>query len=239
MALATLLTFLKYNTDLIHQTTQALERANKKKRFEQLFTTLDYAHSEPLFFQTYLALREVEVRGLRLLHEVAVLKQMLDHEQQAREREKQLERQFKEQERGNGKETILISKDDLKEQEKLVNKHRKRAQEAAVELVELFLAQHQTLVQAGQTFKTLDPRFDLVNPRTDRKILKLYGRLGGTKTQMLKHAQEEVDGAKPVALAKSLEHTRKKLRKQLTALSMARRHFAAFIEQHIPVVGAL
>lgn len=237
--MATLLTFLKYNTDLIHQTTKALERATRQKRFERLFATLDYTHSEPLFFQTYLALREVEMRGLRLLHEIAVLRQMLEHEQQAREKEKQLERQFKAQERGNGKETVIIDPEDLKEQEKVINKHRKRAQEATVELIELFLAQHQTLVQAGQAFKVLDAKFVLVHPRTDRKILKLYGRLGGNKTQMLKHAQEEVDAGKPLALAKDLEHTRKKLRKQLTALSAARRQFAAFIQQHIPVVGAL
>jgi hypothetical protein len=192
-----------------------------------------------LFFQTYLALREVEVRALRLLHEVAVLKQMLEHEQKAREREKQLERQFKEQERGNGKATVIISKDDLRAQEKLVNKHRKRAQEATAELVELFLAQHQRLVQAGQAFKTLDQKFALVDPHTDRKILKLYGRVGGKKALMLKHLQDEVDGAKPLALAKRLEHTRKKLRQQVTALSAARRQFAAFIQQHIPIAGAL
>jgi hypothetical protein len=237
--LATLITFLKYNTHLIHQTTKALERANKKKRFEQLFTKLDYAQSEPLFLQTYLALREVEVRGLRLLHEVAVLKLMLEHEQKARERERQLERQYKEQERGNGKETVIISKDDLKDQEKLVNKDRKRAQEATFELVELFLAQHQTLVQAGRAFKILDRKFELVDPGTDRKILRLYGRLGGTKTLLLKHTQEDVDGPKPLALAKRLEHTRKNLRQQLTALSTARRQFACVIQQHIPIIGAL
>jgi hypothetical protein len=237
--LGTLLTFLDYNSDLIHQTAQVLERASKERRFEQLFAQLDYAHSEPLFFQTYLAVREVEVRGLRLLREVAVLKEMLEHEQQARDKENQLARQFREQERGNGKATVILDPDDLKEQEKLVNKDRKRAQEATVELVELFLAQHQTLIQAGQTFKALDATFVLVNPDTEKKIRQLYGRVGGTKTQMLKHAQDEVDAAKPLALAKDLEHIRKHLRQQLTALSAARRQFAAFIQLHIPVAGAL
>src|SRR5690242_14291338 len=100
--MAILLTFLEYTTELIEQTTKVLEQANKEQRFERLFASADYTRTEPVFFQTYLALREVEVYGLRLLHEVAVLKQMLEHEQQARNKGKQLERLLKAQEHGDG-----------------------------------------------------------------------------------------------------------------------------------------
>jgi hypothetical protein len=214
-----------------------LARANKERRFEQLFAKLDYTRSEPLFFQVYLALREVEVRGLRLLGEVAILKQMLEHEQLARDQAKELGRMFQEQERGNGKRTVIIDPDDLQEQEKLVNKHRKRAQEATVQLAEIFLAQHRTLILAGTSFKALDASFVLVDPTTDKRILKLYGQIGGTEALLLKRLQDEVDGAKPLALARDLEGARRHLRQQLTALSTARRHFAAFIQQYIPVAG--
>src|SRR5262249_13998759 len=98
-AMAALLTFLTINTSLIQRAARVLEQASKEQPFQQPLSKLDYIHSEPLFFHTYLALREVEVRGLRLLHEVAVLSQMLQHEQRARDYEKELEKQLKAQER--------------------------------------------------------------------------------------------------------------------------------------------
>ena len=227
---------LEQNNALLKHAARELEHAIKSGRF--LFRP-DYLLDEHLFFKTYLSLREVEIRGLRLLHEVTVLAQLLQKEEEARQTEQQMEKNYKAQEKGDGKRTVIISRKELKKQEKVVTKDRKLVQEHLDDTVTCFLAQHEILVHTAQQFRGLAPGFKLLHPRTDRKILKIYARTGGSQAGLHKHIREEVALAEPLDYADHLLTQRSRLRHQLTELSNARREFAGLLHKHFPMVGAL
>jgi hypothetical protein len=231
-----LLTLLDANLKLHKHAGRALEKAVAEQRFAMRH---NYLLDEHAFFQAYIALREVEVRELRLLHETALLSQLLLREEAARETEKKLEKTFKAQEEGNGKQAVIVSKKDLKKQEKTVNKDRKLVHRNAEAIVEIFLAQHEAIVRADRLFRVLDSRFVLLHPRADRKILKTYARVGDSAHKLRKQVVEEVLLARPLDLAHALETHRRKMRHHMTKLSQARRHFTTFIHQRLPMIGAL
>ncbi len=231
-----LLSLLDANLKLHKHAARALDKAVEQQRF---LLRNQYLLDERAFFQAYIALREVEVRELRLLHETALLSQSLEREEAARRIERKLEKTFKAQEEGNGKQAVIISKEELKKQEKIVTKDHKRVHHNAGEIVDSFLAQHEALIQATQRFKALDPAFVLLHPRADRKILSIYARVGGSHHKLRQRVMEEVQQAKPLDLADALEAHRSKMRHHMTRLSNARRHFTAFIHQHLPMIGAL
>jgi hypothetical protein len=231
-----LLTLLDANLTLHKRAARALEKAVEQQRF---LLRPDYVVNEHLFFQAYIALREVEVQELRLLHETALLSQLLKREEAARKKEEKLEKTFKAQEEGDGEQAAIVSKKDLKKQEKMVNKDRKLIREGAGRIVEVFLAQHEAMLNASRLFKGIDPAFVLVYPRADRKILKVYARAGGSRHRLHKQISEEVQLARPLHLARHLEKHRSKMRHHMTNLSHARRDFTAFIHRHLPMIGAL
>jgi len=231
-----LLTLLDANLQLHKHAAKALAKAVEERRFLMRPT---YLLNEHLFFQAYLALREVEVRELRLLHETALLEERLKREGQARLLEQQLEKTLKAQEAGNGKDGGIVSKKDLKKQEKVVNKDRKQMLECAEAITDIYLKQHEALIQAANLFKGLDPSLVLVQPRADRKFLKVYARVGGKEHSLRKLVVEEVQRTKPLNLARGLETHRRKMRHHMTALSHARRQFTALIHAHIPMIGVL
>jgi hypothetical protein len=234
--MAILPALLERNNALLKHAARELEHAVKEGRF--LFRP-DYLLDEHLFFKTYLSLREVEIRGLRLLHEVTVLAQLLQKEEEARETEQQMEKNYKAQEKGDGKRTVIISHKQLRKQEKVVTKDRKLVQEHLDDTVTYFLAQHEILVLTAQQFRGLAPGFKLLHPRTDRKILKIYARAEGSKAGLHKHIREEVALAEPFDYADHLLAQRSRLRHHLTELSNARREFAGLLHKHFPMVGAL
>ena len=231
-----LLSLLDANITLHQHAARALAKAVEHRR---LLMREKYLLDEPVYFHTYIALREVEVRELRLLHETALFAQLLKREEQARELEQKLEKTFKAQEEGNGKDGAIVSKKELRRQEKTATKDRKEVRETTERFAEIFLAEHEALAQAAQQFKVLDPALDLLHRRADRKILKLYARAGGSAHHLRKAITEEVQLARPLDLADDLESRRSKMRQHITALSHARRRFAALIHQHLPLVGAL
>jgi hypothetical protein len=231
-----LLSLLRANLKLHKHAARALEKAVERQRF---LLRHDYLLDEHAFFQAYIALREVEVCELRLLHETALLSQLLVREEAARQIERKLEKTFKAQEEGDGKRAVIVSKKELKKQEKLVNKDHRLVHKNAAEIVDIFLAQHEALVRAGRLFQQLNPRFVLVHPRTDRKILKTYVRVGDSAHHLRKVVMEEVQRAHPLDLAAALEWRRSKMRNYSTRLSQARRQFTAFIHQRLPMIGAL
>ncbi|HEU5198311.1 MAG TPA: hypothetical protein VFU32_01670 [Ktedonobacterales bacterium] len=234
--MAILPALLEQNNALLKHAARELEHAVKGGRF--LFRP-DYLLDEHLFFKTYLSLREVEIRGLRLLHEVTILAQLLQKEEEARQTEQEMEKNYKAQEKGDGKQTIIISRKQLKKQEKVVTKDRKLVQESLDDTITFFLAQHEILVQTAQQFRGLAPGFKLLHPRTDRKILKIYARAEASKAGLHKHIREEVALAEPLNYADHLLVQRSKLRGHLTELSNARREFAGLLHKHFPMVGAL
>jgi hypothetical protein len=231
-----LLSLLDANLKLHHHAARALEKAVKQRR---LLLREDYLHSEHIYFQVYIALREVEIRELHLLHETALLSQMLKREEAARKLEQKLEKTFQAQQQGNGKDGAIISKKDLRKQERIIEKDHKEIRENAGRIVGIFLAEHEALVHAAQQFKALDPTLALLHPRADRKILKLYARAGGSSHHLHKTISEEVLLARPLDLADDLEARRSKMRHYMTALSQTRRHFATLIQEQLPLVGAL
>ncbi len=233
----TLLSLLDANLKQHKHAARALEKAVSKQRF---LIRRDYLIDEQAFFQAYIALREVEVRELHLLHETALLSQLLEREYIARKIEKKMEKTFKAQEEGNGKQSVIISKEELKKQEKIVNKDHRRVRHNAGEIVDIFLDQHEALVQAAERFKALDPKFALLHRRAERKILKIYTRAGGSEHKLRQRVIEEVEQEdRPLDLADALEAHRSRMRHHTTKLSNARRYFTAFIHQHFPMVGAL
>lgn len=234
--MAVLPALLAHNNTLLKHAARELEHAVKGGRF---LARPDYLLHEHLFFRAYLSLREAEIRGLRLLHEVTVLAQLLQKEEEARETEQQMEKNYKAQEQGNGKKTVIVSRKQLKRQEKVVTKDRKFAQESLDNTVTLFLKQHEILVQTAQLFRTLAPGFKLLHPRTDRKILKLYAQVEASKAGLHKHIREEMALAQPLDYADHLLEQRVGLRHELSELSNARREFARLLHQHFPMVGAL
>ena len=227
---------LAHNNTLLKHAARELEHAVKSGRF--LFRP-DHLLDERLFFNAYLSLREAEIRGLRLLHEVTVLAQLLEKEEEAREIEQEMEKNYKAQEKGDGKQTVIISRKELKKQEKTVTKDRKLVQESLDDTVTLFLKQHEILVQTAQQFQSLAPGFKLLHPRTDRKILKIYAGAEASKAGLHKHIREEVALAQPLDYADHLRAQRSGLRHELTELSNARREFAGLLHKHFPMVGAL
>lgn len=231
-----LLSLLDANITLHQHAARALAKAVEHRR---LLMREKYLLDEPVYFHTYIALREVEIRELRLLRETALLSQLLKREKKARELEQKLEMTFQAQETGNGKDGAIVSKKELRQQEKTVNKDRKEVRGNAEQIAEIFLAEHEALVQASQQFRALDPALVLLHPRADRKILKLYARAGGSAPHLRKAISEEVQLARPLDLADDLESRRRKMRQHITALSQARRRFAALIHEHLPLVGAL
>ena len=118
-------------------------------------------------------------------------------------------------------------------------KDRKLVQEHLDDTVTYFLAQHEILVLTAQQFRGLAPGFKLLHPRTDRKILKIYARTGGSQAGLHKHIREEVALAEPLDYADHLLTQRSRLRHELTELSNARREFAGLLHKHFPMVGAL
>ncbi len=234
--MAILPALLEHNNALLKHAARKLEHAVKEGRF--LFRT-DYLLDEHQFFKTYLSLREVEIRGLRLLHEVTVLAQLLQKEEEARDTEQQMEKTYKAQEKGDGKKTVIISRKELKKQEKVVTKDRKLAQASLDDTVSCFLAQHESLVHTAQQFQGLAPGFKLLHPRIDRKILNIYARAEGSQAGLHKHIREEMALAEPLDYADHLLAQRGKLRHELTRLSNARREFAGLLHKHFPMVGAL
>ncbi len=231
-----LVTLLDANLKLHRHAAKALAKAVEEQRFLMRPT---YLLNEHLFFQAYLALREVEVRELRLLHETALLEERLKREAQARILEQKLEKTLKAQAAGDGKNGGIVTKKDLKRQEKVVNKDRKQMVECAEAIIAIYLKQHEALIQAATLFKGLDHSLVLVQPRADRKFLKAYTRAGGKEHSLLKLVVEEVQFAQPLDLAKGLEAHRRKMRHHMTALSHARRQFTTLIHAHIPIVGVL
>jgi hypothetical protein len=231
-----LLSLLNANLKLHAHAARVLDKAVDRQRF---VLRHDYIIDEHALFRAYLALREVEVRELRLLHETARLSQLLVREETARRLEYKLEQTYKAQEEGDGKKAVVVSKKELKKQEKTVNKDRELVHTHAEIIVELFLAQHESLVRAGALFRALDPKFVLLHRRADRKILKTYARVGDSAHKLRKLVLAEVENAQPMELAHALETHRSKMRHHMTRLSRARRHFTAFIHQHLPMIGAL
>ena len=227
---------LEHNNDLLKHAAREVKHGVKEGHF---FVRPDYMLNEHLFFKAYLSLREVEIRGLRLLHEVTVLAQLLQKEEEARQTEQQMEKNYKAQEQGNGKKTVIISRKQLKKQEKVVTKDRKFVQESLDDTVTLFLKQHEIIVQTAQLFRGLAPGFKLLHPRTDRKILKIYARAEASKDGLHKHIREEIALAQPLDYADALLAQRRDLRHELTELSNARREFAGLLHKHFPMVGAL
>ncbi len=229
--------------DLLDANNALLKHAAKEARHAlktgQFLAQPDYLLKDHLFFKTYLTLREVEIRGLRLLHEITVLAQLLQREEAAREMEQQMERALKAQEQGNGKKTVILNKKDLKKQDKVVTRDRKLVQESIEDVVKFFLAQHESLVQTAQLFQQLDPGLKLLPGRADRSILKLYARAGGSQASLLKRVREEIMAAHPLDVADDLQEDRGPLRHYLTELSDARREFSGFLHAHFPMVGAL
>lgn len=224
------------NNKLLKHATKTLSRAVEHGDF---LAYPDYRLHEQLFFQTYLALREVEIRGLHLLHEMTVLAQMLQREEAARKTEEKLEKTFREQERGNGKKAVIISPQDLKKQEKMLKKDRKLVQESIEHTVEAFLQQHESLVQTARLLQKISPTLVLLHPRTDRKILKAYARAGGKPASLLQQVRADVGHAQPLDLAERLLDQRSTMRRRLTELSNARRQFAGFIHHHLPMIAAV
>ena len=234
--MAVLLTLLDANNKLVKHAARELNHAMKAGHF---FARPDYLIHEQRFFQSYFALREVEIRGLRLLHEMTLLGQLLRREEAARQQEEQLEKNFRAQEQGNGKKAVILSPKDLKKQEQAVIKDRKLVQESIRRIVEYFLAQHEILVRTDRLFHDLNAKVALLHPRTDRVILKAYGRAGDSKARLLKQVREEVEAAQPLELAHALFDCRGVLRHHLTALSDARREFAGLLQKHLPMMGTL
>lgn len=234
--MAVLPALLEHNNALLKHAAREVRHGVKEGRF---FVRPDYMLNEHLFFKSYLSLREVEIRGLHLLHEVTVLAQLLQKEEEARQTEQQMEKNFKAQEQGNGKKTVIISRKQLKKQEKVVTKDRKFVQESLDDTVTLFLKQHEIMVQTAQLFRGLAPGFKLLHPRTDRKILKIYARAEASKAGLHKHIREEMLLAQPLDYADTLLAQRRDLRHELTELSNARREFAGLLHKHFPMVGAL
>lgn len=234
--MAALPALLEQNNALLKHAARELEHAVKEGRF---IIRPDYLLDEHLFFKAYLSLREVEIRGLRLLHEITVLAQLLQKEEEARKTEQQMEKNYKAQEKGNGKQTVIINRKQLKKQEKVVTKDRKLVHESLDDTVTFFLAQHEIMVQTAQLFRGLAPGFKLLHPRTDRKILKIYARAEGSQAGLHEHIREEVALAQPLDYADDLLAQRAALRHELTGLSNARREFAGLLHKHFPMVGAL
>jgi len=227
---------LDANNALLKHAAREIERALKDGR---LFARPDYLLQERLFLKTYFTLREVEIRGLRLLHELTLLAQLLQREEAARETELRMERTFKAQEKGNGKKTVILNKKDLQKQDKVIIKDRKLIQQSITDIVKYFLAQHETLVRTARLFELLDPTMKLLAGHADRSILKLYVRVGDSQASLLKHVREEMMNAHPLDAAHELLEDRDPLRRYLTELGDARREFARLLHAKFPMLEAL
>ena len=107
------------------------------------------------------------------------------------------------------------------------------------EIVDILLAQHEALAVAAALFKALDPRLILLDSDADAAVRKTYTLAGDSAPRLRVLVIEEVKQGRPGRLAAALEAHRRKQRQHMTRLSNARRHFAAFFYQHIPLIGAL
>jgi hypothetical protein len=230
------LSLLDANLTLQAHAARALEKAIDRQRF---LGQQKHVPDEEAFFQAYNALRDVEARELRLLHETALLAQLLKREEAAREAEQKLDQTFRAQETGNGKKAAIIGAASLQKQESAVAKDHRLVYRHVEELVNIFLAHHEALVRADRLFKALDPRLALLHPGADGVMLKLFARAEDSAQHLRELAVREVEQGQPRALAAALRAPRSKMRQRLTRLSDARRHFAAFLSQRVPMVGAL
>lgn len=231
-----LLSLLDAHLALHEHAASTLEKALKRQQFVM---GQQHLFDEQAFLPAYHALRDVEAQGLRLLRETALLAQSLRREEAARQTEQQLGETFQTQAAGNGKKAAIISKDALEKQEKTVAKDHHRVYQQAEQLVDILLAQHEAIVRADRLFRTLDPRFVLLESRADAAILKVYALAEDSAQKLRELVRAEIEQGRPRKLAAALAETRGKMRQGLTRLSEARRQFAAFIQQRLPMIGAL
>ncbi len=194
---------------------------------------------EDTYYQAYLALRDVEAQGLRLLHETALLAQALKHEEAARQSERRLSKTFRAQETGNGKQAVILSKDELMKEEKIITKGHQLTYKHAEEIVTICLAQHEAFARANRFFRALNFKLVLLPPRAEASILKIYKLAEDSNDRLRALVKTEIEQSRPLALAADLERKRSAMRQRLTALSEARRRFTAFLQQRLPMVGAL
>lgn len=228
-----LLSLLDANLTLQHHAADALEKALERGQFPTRQPVDD------AYYQAYLALREVEAQGLRLLHETALLAQALRREEAARQSERRLSKTFSAQEKGRGKQAIILSKDELMREEKVIAKGHQLVYKHAEEIITICLAQHEAFARANRLFRTLDMKLVLLHPRAEAAILKTYARADDSDERLRELVKAEIEQGRPLALAADLETRRSAMRQRLTALSEARRKFAAFLQERLPMVGAL
>jgi hypothetical protein len=229
-----LLSLLDANLALHHHAANALEKALARQQFPTRPPVDDEA-----YHQAYLSLREVEAQGLRLLHETALLAQVLKREEAARQSERKLSRTLQAQEKGNGKQTAILSKDELIQEEKTIAKGHQLVYQNAEEIVTICLAQHEAFARANRLFRALNHNVVLLHPRAEAAILKTYARADDSDERLRALVKAEIEQGHPLALAADLKTRRRAMRERLTALSEARRKFAAFLQQRLPMVGAL
>ncbi len=224
-----LLSLLDANLKLHQHAARALEKAAERRHG---------AFDEQAFMQAYLALRDVEVRELALLHQTALLAQALKRDEVARRTERELAQTFQAQETGNGKKAVILTPEAVQQQTRTVAKDHRTVSRHAEEWVNIFLAQHEALVRADALFRACDRALILLDAHENDAVLKTYALAGDNAQRLREMAMEEIERARPRALAAALEAHRSKMRQHLTRLSNARRHFAAFIYQHMPLIGA-
>lgn len=230
-----LLSLLDANLKLHHHAARALEKAVERRR-GALGTP--HAFDEQAFTQAYLALRDVEVRELALLHQTAVLAQSLKREEVARRTERELAQTFQAQETGNGKKAVILAPEAVQQQTRTATNDHRTVHKHAEDWVSIFLAQHDALGQADALFSALDRALILLAQHENTAVLKTYALAGDSSQRLHALALEEIEQERPRVLAAALESRRGKMRRHLTRLSKARRQFAAFFYQHVPLVGA-
>jgi hypothetical protein len=230
-----LLSLLDANLKLHQHVARVLEKA-VERRHGALGTRS--AFDEQAFTQAYLALREVEVRELALMHQTTLLAQSLKRDEIARRTEHKLTQTFQAQETGNGKKAVIIAPQALQQQTRTVMKDHRTAHKHTEEWLSIFLAQHEALVRADALFKALDRALVLLDPHENDAVLKTYALAGDSAQRLREWALEEIERERPRALAAALEAHRGKMRQHMTRLSNARRQFATFIYQHVPLVRA-
>jgi|ERR1051326_2601838 hypothetical protein len=231
-----LLSLLDANLALHQHAASALDKALER---HQLLPGQQTPINEQAFFNAYNALRDVETEELRLLHETALLAQLLRREESARQTEHELDQTFRAQEVGNGKKAVIVSKDALIKQEKTVAKDHRQVYQHAEQMVDIFLAQYEALVRADRLFRALDPRLVLLQSHAEAAILKIFVLAEDSPQKLRDLVKTEVERNQPRDLAAGLAAHRSKMRQHLTKLSEARRHFAAFIQQRLPMIGTL
>ncbi len=230
-----LVSLLDANLKLHAHAASALEKALR----QQALTPYKRAFDEQAYLQAYLALRDVEAQELRLLSETAKLAQLLRREENARRTEQKLDETLHAQDTGNGKKAAILSQEALLKQTEAVKKDHRLVYKNAEEIVGIFLAQHEAFARADWLFKALDPNLALLHRRAEDAILKTYARAGDSAQKLRELVREEVEQGHPLELAAALEAHRRKMRQHLTRLTEARRHFAAFLQQRLPMIGAL